>query len=213
MARRSRRFSWFCWGFLFAGYGGLALYSIIAVLFPVVTTVTSSTGTMTTSTAPLWSIPVAALPGVSLFVLAFREVIVGRHERDLGTSPVSGPSGPGDEGTSVGWTETVQRCQQRVTHAKSEVEWSFVPLVLGVFGYVEIVASLLLEVLFPALGLFYIILGPVLALVGVILLLPLYQYAKGWISDYQLLLNVQVGELSKLEAEFLWRFAGAGLPA
>ena len=212
MARRSRRFSWFCWGFLFGVYGGLALYSVVSILFPTVTTIYTTNGSMTTYTSPWWSIPVAAIPGIVLIVLAVREVVLGCYEAGRSTaSPARFAADP--EGASTGWTETVQRCQQRVSHAKSEVEWSFVPLVLGVFGYAEIFASLVFQLAFPSVGLYYIILGPATALASLILLWPLYRRAKRWISDYQVVLNQQVGELSKLEAEFLWRFAGTGLPA
>ena len=39
-------------------------------------------------------------------------------------------------------------------------------------------------------------------------MIPLYLLAREWIASYQTLLDREVGELSRLEAEFLWRFTG-----
>ena len=215
MARRSRRFSWFCWGFLFGAYGGIALLSILAVLFPVVVTTTNLNVTLTTTTSPWWDLPLSASPGIVLLALAVREAILGRREADQGTSVPTPLTASQAEGTSAGWTETVQRCQQRVTHAKSEVEWSFVPLVLGWFAFIELYFYFLVQYSSLSTGNLPIdtFFGPAIAFASLIVLWPLYRFAKGWIAGYQLLLNQQVGELSKLEAEFLWRFTGAGLPA
>jgi hypothetical protein len=40
------------------------------------------------------------------------------------------------------------------------------------------------------------------------LLVPLYFVARSWVRSYQARLDREVGELSRLEAEFLWRFTG-----
>ncbi|HXY46376.1 MAG TPA: hypothetical protein VEG66_02900 [Thermoplasmata archaeon] len=213
MARRSRRFSWLSWGFLFATYLGVFLWAIIGILFPVVTVTTlTGGGTSTTTTFPWWDFPVLSVPPVAMLAFAFRELFLGRRETSKRTNGPIGNDPKEFGGYAAGWTGTVQRCQQRITHAKSEVEWSFVPIVLGWFSFVWIGLAALESVLAPGIGPVAVLLFPLVGLASIVLLYPLYRYAKGWIAQYQELLNRRVGELSKLEAEFLWRFAGGGLP-
>lgn len=213
LARRSRRFSWFCWAFLFAVYASLLLYAYIAAAFAVVTTTTTAYGTSSSSVTPWWALPVSAIPGIALLSLAVREALLGDRDADRGAVATVRASRPTPDATAAGWTETVQHCQQRVTHAKSEVEWSFVPLVLGWFAFVELYVIFLLQYISTTIPALAVFVGPAIAFGSLIVLWPLYRFAKEWVRGYQLLLDQQVGELSKLEAEFLWRFAGAGLPA
>jgi len=201
-ARRSRRFSWYCWGFLFGTYAGLFLYGILAAAFAVVTTTITSQGSSTTSTAPWWALPVAMVIPAVLLLLAVREVVLGR--RELRTPP----SSTGTAELNLGLTETVQQCQRKVTHAKSETEWSFVPLVLGLFSLTEICVFLVFEFISPAATL-TVLIAPLVGFGSLAFLWPLYRAARNWIGPYQGLLDRQVGELARLEAEFFWRFAGA----
>ena len=208
-ARHSRNFSWFCWIFLFAGTFGYLLTAVIGILFPL----TVMNGTQSSSTYPWWNIPVSFAPAVLFLALAVREVVRGRREARTGIVAPSRRARTGrTEEASLGWTETVQRCQQMVTHAKSEAEWSFVPLVLGLFGVAEFFFFVILEATLTILPPDEFLVAPVAALSVLAFLWPFYTAAKRWIGTYQTLLNRQVGELSRLEAEFLWRFAGAGSP-
>jgi hypothetical protein len=212
-ARRSRRFSWFCWLFVFAIFLGYALATVIGVLFPVVVTTQLGNGVETSSTFPWWTYPLSFSPAVVLLALAVREVLVGRSELRNGSAPSTFRKRKlAHVAEDPGWTGTVQRCQKMVTHAKNEVEFSFVPLVLGLFSLVEFVALFVLSGLSLAGGAYWILAGPAIALPALALLWPLYRAAKGWIASYQRLLDHHVGELARLEAEFLWRFAGAGSP-
>jgi hypothetical protein len=200
-ARRSRRFSWYCWGFLFGTYAGLLVFDFVATLFAVVTTTTTSQGVSVTTTYPWWALPVSAAIPVALLLLAVREVVLGRRELRMP------PTSTGTSELTVGWTETVQQCQRKITHAKSETEWSFVPLVLGLFSLTEICVFIFFDVISPT-GPTTILIAPVVGLGALALLWPLYRAARKWIGSYQGLLDRQVGELARLEAEFLWRFAG-----
>jgi len=202
-ARRSRRFSWYCWGFLFGTYAGLLIFSYLGSAFAVVTTTTTSGGYSTTTTYPWWDLPVAAAIPVSLLLLAVRELVLGRRELRAPSTPA------GDSELTLGWTETVQQCQRRITHAKSETEWSFVPLVLGLFSFSEFCVIVFFEFISPNGSTLVILIGPIVGLASLALLWPMYRAARKWIGSYQGLLDRQVGELARLEAEFLWRFAGA----
>jgi hypothetical protein len=208
LSRRTRRFSWLSWGLLFAVYLGVAVWAIIAVY--VTFAIASGGGTATTSA--WWDVLVLFIPGGVLLYFVVREAVMGRREFSRGTTAPSPGDRPEPEPGSAGWTETVQRCQQRLTHAKSEVEWSFVPLVLGWFALVEFAAAGVQSVLVPWGNSIFTLVDPVVAIGALLLLWPLYRYAREWVAEYQRLLDRQVGELSKLEAEFLWRFTGAGLP-
>ncbi|MGD0587581.1 MAG: hypothetical protein ABSA63_02145 [Thermoplasmata archaeon] len=201
-ARRSRRFSWYCWGFLFGTYAGLLVFSILANLFQVVTTTTTSQGVSVTTTYPWWDLPVSAAIPVALLLLAVREVVLGRRELRMP------PTSTGTSELTLGWTEAVQQCQRKITHAKSETEWSFVPLVLGLFSLTEVCVFILFDFISPT-GTSTILIAPVVGFGSLALLWPLYRAARKWIGSYQRLLDRQVGELARLEAEFLWRFAGA----
>ncbi len=200
-ARRSRRFSWYCWGVLFGTYAGLLIFAVVGALFQVVTTTTSSQGTSTTTTYPWWDLPVSMVIPVVLLALAVREVVLGRRET---RAP---PTTTGSSEMTVGWTETVQQCQRQLTHAKSETEWSFVPLVLGLFSLTEVSVFVVFDV-FSSNGTNTILVAPVIGLGSLVLLWPLYRAARRWIGSYQGLLDRQVSELGRLEAEFYWRFAG-----
>jgi len=213
MARRSRRFSWYSWGFLFLTYGGYALVAVLAALFPQVTTTVTNNGVSTSSTFPEWALPVGMMPALLVLALAVRELIVGRREAQVGRPTRSGRAALGPEPQPPIWTETVQQCQQKISHAKSEVEWSFFPLAFGSLGIGELVISYLTQASGITLPLVYVVLGPLLALAPTLALtLSLYFASRRWVPEFQKELNRQVGEVTRLEAEFLWRFAGAGAP-
>jgi len=213
MARRSRRFSWYSWGFLFLTYGGFAIATVLGALFPQVTTTVSGNGVSTTTTFPEWAIPVGMIPALFLLALAIRELIVGRREAQSSWPTRSGHVVRGPEPQPPNWTETVQQCQQKISHAKSEVEWSFLPLVFGSLGIGELIISYLSQVSGIVLPFVYVVLAPLLALAPTLALaLPLYFGSRRWVPELQKELNRQVGEVTRLEAEFLWRFGGASAP-
>lgn len=207
-ARRSWFFSWYSWGFLFAGILGLGLGAVLASLFPVVTTTYTQTGSSTTVTTPFWVYPVSLFPSPVLLALAIREVVLGRREARTGVSRAlpsrrEAPSPPG-----AGWTELVRRSQQLITHMRSETVSGFIPLILGVYGAGGLLASVLL---FPFLAVSFqaaILMVYVLPLPLLLLLIPFYLAVREWTRIYQDVLDWQVGSLSRLEQEFYVRFAG-----
>jgi hypothetical protein len=212
-AQHSRRFSWYAWTFLFVVYVCLVLLSVIGFLFAVTTTTTSSNGSVsTTTTFPWWDPLVSAVPALVVLALAVREILRGRREQRGEAAPRRAGDSETTLQSSPSWTETVQQCQQMVTHAKNEVEWSFLPLVLGLFSLVELLSFGFQSTLSPNLGAAWVLVGPLTALPALALLWPLYRAARHWVVGYQSLLDRQVGELSRLEAEFFWRFTGTGAP-
>jgi len=212
LGERSRRFSWYSWGFLFLVYGGLTLASVIGYLFPQVTTTVSGNGISTSTTFPAWDLPVSMLPAVALFVLAVREVILGRREARLDRPIRSRRFATGSLPMVSNWTETVQQCQQKITHAKSDVEWSFLPLVLGGFGIAQITIFALAQAASTSLMISFVVLEPLALVAALAVILPLYFASRHWVPEFQRQLDRQVGEVTRLEAEFLWRFGGAGAP-
>lgn len=201
-ARRSRRFSRYCWGVLFGTFAGFLIFEALGTLFSVVTTTTTAQGVSITTTYPWWDLPVAMAIPVAFLVLAVREVVLGRRER------WRRPTSTGASALTVGWTETVQECQRKISHSKSEIEWSFVPLVLGLFSFTEACVIFLFDFIAPT-ATTTVLVAPVVGFGCLALLWPLYRAARRWIDSYQRLLDRQVGELAHLEAEFFWRFVGA----
>ena len=212
LERRSRRFSWYSWLFLFATFTSFLLYGVLANAFEVTTTTVSASGITVTVAVPWWVLDVSLSPALAFVVLAIREVVLGRRETGSPTGPVGVPGAGDPTGSPLNWTEVVQRCQKRVSHSKSEVEVAFVAWVLGLFTLAEFYASSVLVNDYPGLATSSILVGPIVGLCSLVLLWPLYRYAKRWVAADQTVLDRQVGELSRLEAEFLWRFAGAGAP-
>jgi hypothetical protein len=208
-AWRSYRFSWFAWGFLFAALASEGLLVLFDLLFPVVASTTTTMGTSTTTTGPIWAAPVALVPAIVMLGLAIRELLLARRE-DLG-APLSryAPRPSAEELGDQGWTTLVQRAQQQITHAKNETDWSFVPILLGGLAFAELLIASLVSTagLFSNLLAASIILPPTIAAVSLVLFWPLYRVARGWIRGYQTLLDQAVADLSQLESEFLWRFA------
>ncbi len=205
-ARRSRRFSWFSWGFVFALVGGYLLGAVLGLLFPVVTTTITDGGTSTTTTFPVWIIPVALLPAIVVLALAVREAILGRREGLQISSPPNpaAPQGPLVE--SAGWTEQVRQSQQLITHMKNETEISFLPLFLGTLGLAEVLVGEAIAA--SSAGTLTILLVPLVAVPFLLPLVPLYWVTRQWIRGYQAILNRHVGELTRLESDFFARFAG-----
>lgn len=214
VARRSRRFSWYSWGFLIVSLVSFSLAPIVGSYYPTTVTTTTLTSVSYYTTLPWWVVPLGLAAPLTLVALAVREVALGRREsRAEPVGPSSAIRTTTDEGPP-NWTEVVQRSQKMLTHSKSEVEWSFVPIVLGFVGAVGWLFDMADQLLPPtannAQWVFY---GPVVALPLLALLWPLYRAAREWIGAYQSLLDRQVGEISRLEAEFLWRFGGAASTA
>lgn len=208
-ARRTHRFSWYCWGFLFALFFGEGLWIVLGLLFPVVTTTVSPGGSISTDySSPYWAFPIAFAPCVVLLGLALRELWAGRRSTREGSSahPAGEPTG------DAGWTETVRESQQLLTQAKNEAEFSFVPLVFGLFGVFELVAIALTEILDPTVGYPFFTLAPFVAVPFLLLLFPLYRVAQRWVGYFQGLLETEAKGLTQLESDFYWRFAGAPRP-
>jgi hypothetical protein len=208
--RRGRWFSWFCWGFLIAFALGEVLIVVFELVFPMVTTTVTSSGTSTSTTAPVWGPIVAFAPAVILLGLALRELILGRRESLRGSS--SSSRAETDLSVAPPWTEEIRIAQERLTRGASEIEWSFVPLVLGFLALGELAVSFALSGTgssgSPSA---LLVLGPILGglALGVLPIGPIYRAAKQWIRSGQERLELQSRELTLLEAEFLWRFAGA----
>jgi len=211
LARRSRRLSWLSWGFLYAAYGGLVVVSLVTVYFGIQMMTTVPGGASSTSSVPpLWAYPLAFAPAIVLLVWAIHELFAGRAAAAAtlrGTSrPDAGASVASDE--TSGWTQQVVEAQKLLTTAKLETDWTFLPLGLGLVG--AVVNSILALATVSGEGTVYLLLAIV---IGLGILCPavylLYRVAREWIGSVQDRLDRQVREVSALEAEFLWRFAGS----
>lgn len=161
---------------------------------------------------PAWGAAVSLLPALVMLALAVRELLVGERESVPARVPsdASRPAGP--EESAPGSVETVQQAQRLISHAKSETEFSFVPLFLGVYGAGALAGSEVVGWLAPSAGAFTVLVSSVVAVPCLLALWPLYRIANRWIGGLQRLLDRQVGELTRLETEFLWRFAGTAVP-
>ena len=210
LARRSRRVSWLAWGSFYAAYGGFLVLVLIGLFFPVPGSVTNAPGSSGPSIPPLWAYLVSFAPAGLLLVAAVRALFAARAAARAvtrGTPPdTARPRGP-DE--SPGWTQQVVEAQKLLTNAKVEVDWSVLPIagsLLGLDGAVGLVietATAGSSSLVPFLG---VVLG--LGFVCPVAYL-LYRVGQQWIGGFQQHLDRQVREVSALEAEFLWRFAGS----
>ncbi len=202
-AWRSYRFSWLTWGFLVATIAGEGLV-VLAYVLAVVTTITSSGGSYTTSTLPVWIVPLTQTPAVAVLGLAIRELLLARREAQGSPLSPHAPHLSAEEAEDSSWTFLVQKAQQRITHAKNETDWSFPPILVGGLVFAEL---LIVNVLPSSTLLFFVIL-PLTAAVLSVLFWFLYRIARRWIGGYQTLLDRLVGEFATLESEFFWHFAG-----
>jgi len=205
-ARRSRRISWFAWGFLFA-LSGIQIVPLLFVL-ALVPSISPPFGGFLFWTA------IGATPSAVLFALVVRELWVGSGEavrfREGGPFPASVPTGePGPIGLSL---QTVQESQKRISQVRSELEISMVPLVLGGSGILFFGGFLLLAFAlganFANLTIWSFALAfavPLAILVAVIWVL--WSLAKLWVAQYQEGLDEQVLQMISLEGEFFGRFA------
>jgi len=203
-AWRSYRFSWFTWGFLVATIAGEGLV-VLAFILAVTTSTTAVGGTSSTSTLPLWVVPVAQIPAMLVLILAIRELVLARREAEGLPLSHRAPPLSAEEVEDSSWTLLVQKAQERITHAKNETDWSFPPILVG--GLV--LAELLIVNVQPPGALLYFVVVPLTVAVLSVLLWLMYRVARRWIRAYQTLLDRLVGEFGTLESEFLWRFAGA----
>lgn len=202
-AWRSYRFSWLTWGFLVATIAGEGLV-VLAYVSAVITSTTTAGGTSTTSTLPIWVVPLTQIPAVVVLGLAIRELLLARRETQ--GSPLSryAPHLSAEEAEDPSWTLLVQKAQERITHAKNETDWSFPPILVGGLVFAEL---LIVNVL-PSSVLLFVVVFPLTAAVLSVLFLLLYRIARRWIRGYQTILDRLVGEFSTLESEFFWHFAG-----
>lgn len=193
-ARRSWRFSILSWIF------GVAV--AILLIIPVqTTTMTSSGGTQ--SSGPAWyAHPIVFLGFIALLAVIVLEFFLARREAlDLRAGNPENSPQPAREG---GWVLAVQQSQKVLTRMKNVVEFSLLPLafgliVLGVAGVSDLAGGMSLA------QFWWLLIG----LVPTVVLVPsLFVLAHRWVGGFQQLLDRQVHELSLLEAEFIWRFAG-----
>ncbi len=205
LLRRSRRFSWLSWGFLFALYGGLFALVLLSVFFPVVTTTTSANGTTTTSTWPEWGLALAIPPPLILAVLAVRELFAARTSTQAALRRAPAPPPPGEE-EPLGWTATLVEAQKTVSSARGEVEWSFLPLGLGGVPAGTEGLLLVLQPLVPPGTFLELGVAVVLAAGLALVVWAIYRVARNWVAGFQEILDRAARELSELEAEFVGRF-------
>lgn len=205
-SRRSRRISWYAWGFLFAAIAGVTASEIVEVAALARCFCGSSTS------FPEWlAVPIGLIPAAGLLAFTVREIWLGRREA-RGT-PASTRTTPGEPpGPTPHWAEAVRESQEIMTRLQSETEFSFVPLILGGLGLSATLVGVLVQLSgwdtrYPV----YFV--ELLALPGMLLLVPLYLGARTWWRTLQTQLSRQVSELGRLEGEFFARFAGIDAPA
>ncbi len=214
LRRRGTRFSWYCWGFLFAIWAGLFIVVIASAYFAVLTTTTTATGTTTTTEPPYWAYPLAAPAPALMLVLALRELRAGRRSADQVVRGLDAGL-PADPNEAGGWTEQLVEAQKLVTTAKGEVEWSIVPIAFGLLsvgtslgGYLAVLlastggafaSNAALEFVTEAVG----------AGVAILCSVLIWRVSRAWIRGFQGFLDREARDFSQLEAEFLWRFTGS----
>lgn len=210
LARHSRRASWLAWGFLYAAWGGFVGVVLFTLWFSTTLTTFGPGGEVVTNQPPpVWIYPILFVPAGVLLVGAIYEIFAGR-----GASRAAIRGAPGGALSSsgrddpVGWTQQVVEAQKLLTAAKLETDWTFLPLAMGLLGGTLAVD----EAAFDAVGGLGAIYELGLIAVGVALvsvaLYLLYRVAREWVGGFQAHLDRQVRDVSALEAEFLWRFAG-----
>ena len=211
LARRSRRLSWLAWGFLYAAYGGLFVVSVLTVYFAIqITTTVPGGATSTTSVPPLWAFPLAFAPALALLVWAVHELFAGRAATVAALRGTPRPDTLAFVASNdvPGWTQQVVEAQKLLTTAKLETDWTFLPLGLGLLG--AVVNSVLALGTISGDGTLYLLVAVAVGFgLGATALYLLYRVAREWIGGFQERLDRQVREVSALEAEFLWRFAGS----
>ena len=211
LARRSRHLSWSSWGFLYAAWGGVALLVFLVLFFPMwASTSTGAGGVVSTDNPPLWYIPLAFAPAIVLLFWAVHGVFAGRAaSREALRGVPRGTSPPSGRDDSPGWTQQVVEAQKLLTAAKLETDWSFLPLGIGLLACDSFIGNTLITILggngFPDPYL-PLVVGAAIFLVALVFL---YRVAQEWVGGFQKYLDRQVREVSALEAEFLWRFAGS----
>jgi len=204
-ARRSRRVSWFAWGFLFAGITGIPVLEVGILL---------SGLTPSGPNAVTALLIVGGFPAFVLLILTVRELLVGRGEAGRPSARTVGRPGAAAEeppGFRVSLL-TVQESQKQITRIRGELEVSMIPLILGGIGVFEVVGDLvLLPTVGPAaaaispLAYFFLPYAPLVFVVPFIWYL--WRVARQWVDRYQRGLDDQVRQLISLEGEFLGRFA------
>lgn len=199
-ARRSNRFSWLSWGFLFALYLGLVFGALVGVAYP-------GFG----AGLGLWLLLLYFLPAFVLLALGLRELFLGRREsleQESARPPARTAAVPVQ---AQGWTEMVQESQKVITHAMNETDFTFLPLCFGALGLGEFLGIGILNWIAPS-GAEFPFVGLLIPIPFILLVWPVYRVARRWIGGYQAVLDRQVRELSRLESEFFWQFARAPPP-
>lgn len=199
-ARRSRRISWFSWGFLF-----VVVIVPFTLILPLIVPLFGGVF--------VWA-AIGAIPAIALLGLVVRELWVGSGEavrvRDGERVP---PSPDAREPAPIGPSlRTVQDSQKRISQVKSELEISMIPLALGLAQILLTGAFLVFEVWLDFnlanAPVWWILLPPLggLAVLAVVMWV-LWGLAKLWIAQYQEGLDQQVLAMISLEGEFFGRFA------
>jgi hypothetical protein len=205
-SRRSRRFSWYAWGFLFAVLLGTGLSDVLLIEISF-----SCQCGPTVGLGGLAVLLVGFLPAFGLVGLALWEIFAGRRAALHPPATAEPPPVP-PPAEWPGWTETVRQSQQRVTHMRSEIEVAFVPLILGTFATGTFLGAEALQWDAGAFGLYGFLLIYAVAVPFLLLLVPVYWAARQWSWAYQAPLDAQTQGLTRLESEFLERFAGVNRP-
>jgi hypothetical protein len=199
--RRARLFLWLCWGFLCATIIGAIFGAMLSALFPVITTSYTELGAVSTTSPPVWAIPVGMIPAAALLALAVLDIVHGRREIRTGAVRVRVSHWTASSPASSGWAEKIRGAQTLITRIRHDTNSGFVPLLLG---------GLLLDIFLgqPLLSHFargsasYAIASDLLPIPALVLLLGLFLIARGWIRSYQMLLDRQATVLTGL-ASFL----------
>ncbi len=209
VSRRSYWLSWFAWGFVFALYGGYFAMIYVFLAYPSLGT-SLLAGTVTGGLAFTLVSALAFLPCAAFLFASFYEIRQGRRDarRVLAGVGASSGAGPAEMG-GTGWTPQVVEAQKLLSHAKSETEFSFLPLTLGMIGIGSIVGLAIagqlgwtgLANLFGSYG----IAGVLTAAIAY----PLYRVAQGSVKSLQQRLDRQVQDVTELEEQFLARFTGS----
>jgi hypothetical protein len=202
VGRRAGRYSWYSWGFLLALYGGVIGGGVVGLAFP---------GFGASLGVAL--VFVLYLPGLLLLALAVREILLGRRESDDPGSALNPAPDRSTLDTALGWTAVVQESQRVISRAKSEIDFSILPLAFGILGLGESVSVFWFPLLINYVeGGFLVMLVLLIPVAFLTLVWPFYRGGRRWIGKYQSLLDQQVRDLSRLESEFYWKFSGVPAP-
>lgn len=209
ISRRSYWLSWFAWGFVFALYGGYFALIYVFLAYPSFGT-SLLAGTTTDGLTFALISSLAFLPSAAFLFASFYEIRQGRRDarRALTGGGVPPGTGPTEMG-GTGWTPQVVETQKLLSDAKSETEFSFLPLTLGMIGVGSIVGLAIAgELAWTGLANLVGSYG-IAAVLTAAVAYPLYRVAQDSVKSLQRRLDRQVQDVAALEEQFLARFTGS----